>query len=67
MVVVVFCTVLLPLKVWAVGQCGLIAVPLCTALVYLLTHLIAYGYVFLPKIQSIAHGRPMDSKLHRVH
>ena len=66
-VVVVFCAVLLPLKVWAVGQWGLIAVPLCTALVYLLTHLIAYGYVFLPKIQSIAHGRPMDRKLHRVH
>jgi len=52
-VVLVFCALLLPFKVWAVGQWGLIAVPLCTAGVFLLTHLTAYGYVFLPKIQSI--------------
>lgn len=52
-VVVVFCALLLPLKVWAVGQWGLMAVPLCTALVFLLTHFTAYGYVYMPKIQSI--------------
>lgn len=56
-VVVVFCALLLPLKVWAVGQWGLVAIPLTTAIVYLFTHLIAYGFVYLPKIQSIAHGQ----------
>ena len=56
-VVAVFCTVLLPLKIWAVGQWGLLAVPLSAALVYLLTHLLAYGYVYLPTIQSIATGQ----------
>jgi hypothetical protein len=52
-VVAVFCAVLLPLKIWAVGQWGLLAVPLSTALVLLLTHLSAYGYLYLPKIQSL--------------
>ena len=52
-VAVVFCILLLPLKLFGVNQVGLIAIPLSTIVVYALTHLYFYGFVFYPRIKSL--------------
>lgn len=51
-VVLAFCLLVLPLKILGVTQFGLVAIPMAAALVYSLTHLYFYGFVFYPKIKS---------------
>lgn len=55
-VVTIFCTLVLPLKILGVGQIGLIAIPLATITVYAVTHVLFYGFVFLPQIRSRLTG-----------
>ena len=50
-VVAVFCAVVLPLKILGIGEAGLIAIPLSTTVVYALTHIYFYGFVFYPRIK----------------
>ena len=52
-VVSVFCIFVLPLKIWGIGFLGLVAVPLAAIVVYALTHIYFYGFVFYPKIKSL--------------
>ena len=51
-VVAVFCAVVLPLKIIGINQAGLIAIPLSTVMVYALTHIYFYGFVFYQRIRS---------------
>jgi O-antigen/teichoic acid export membrane protein len=51
-VVAAFCVLALPLKIWGVGSLGLVAIPLVTTLVYAVTHIYFYGFVFYPTIKS---------------
>ncbi len=51
-VVVLFCVLVLPLKIVGIAQFGLIAIPVAAVLVYALTHVYFYGFVFYPKIKS---------------
>ena len=51
-VVSFFSLILLPLKIYWVKELGLIAIPVTTVIVYLITHATAYGYFFWPKIRS---------------
>ncbi len=51
-VVVVFCILALPLKIIGIEQIGLIAIPLVTAVIYAMTHICFYGFVFYPEIKS---------------
>ena len=51
-VVVLFCVLVLPLKIAGIAQFGLIAIPVAAVLVYALTHVYFYGFVFYPKIKS---------------
>ncbi len=51
-VVTLFCVLVLPLKIVGIGQFGLIAIPLAAVLVYSLTHIYFYGFVFYSKIRS---------------
>ena len=52
-VVVLFCLLVLPLKVVGIHQIGLIAIPLAAVLVYAATHLYFYGLVYYSRIRSI--------------
>jgi hypothetical protein len=52
-VVVLFCVLVLPLKVVGIHQIGLIAIPLAAVLVYAATHLYFYGLVYYSRIRSI--------------
>lgn len=51
-VVVVFCALVLPLKIVGIEWVGLIAIPLAAVMAYALTHIYFYGFVFYPKIKS---------------
>jgi hypothetical protein len=53
LVVAVFCVIVLPLKIVGIHWAGLIAIPLTTIVVYALTHVYFYGFVFFPKIKSL--------------
>jgi len=52
-VVVLFCVVVLPLKIIGINQVGLIAIPLAAVLVYAATHLYFYGLVYYSGIKAI--------------
>jgi len=51
-VVMLFCAVVLPLKILGINQLGLIAIPAAAVLVYALTHIYFYGFAFYPRIRS---------------
>lgn len=51
-VVAVFCTLVLPLKIVGIEWVGLIAIPFVAVMAYALTHIYFYGFVFYPKIKS---------------
>lgn len=51
-VMIVFCALVLPLKIIGIEEIGLIAIPLVAITVYALTHICFYGFVFYPKIKS---------------
>jgi O-antigen/teichoic acid export membrane protein len=55
-VVIIFCILVLPLKILGAGQIGLIAIPLVAITVYAVTHVLFYGFVFLPQIRSRLTG-----------
>lgn len=52
-VVIVFCLLVLPLKLIGVEHLGLIAIPMATIGAYLLTHIFFYGFIFFPRIRSL--------------
>jgi O-antigen/teichoic acid export membrane protein len=51
-VVTVFCALVLPLKIVGIQWYGLIAIPIAAILIYSITHIYFYGFLFLPKIKS---------------
>lgn len=56
-VVLVFCILVLPLKILGVEAIGLIAIPLSAILVYGLTHVYFYGFLFYPDIKLCIENR----------
>lgn len=57
-VVAIFCMLVLPLKIMGAAQFGLVAIPLVAIAVYASTHVLFYGFVFLPQIRSKLTGMP---------
>jgi O-antigen/teichoic acid export membrane protein len=50
-VVIAFCVLVLPLKIFGASQIGLLAIPLAAITAYAATHVLFYGFVFFPQIQ----------------
>lgn len=59
LVVVLFCLLVLPLKIVGAAQFGVIAIPVVAILAYALTHGLLYGVVFLPHIKSKFIAEPL--------